>query len=262
MARRTNRLTYPDYDTPFLEWFAESYQSVFVAFHPFFLINGLHPSACDHRTQIVLAWEHTSEEIQKLVLEPEPPKPDTPPEDFGALIKRKALTVSWASMLARARFSTAADLNRALLTTISALNSDYEDPDGAERLEDCCDRSAVFMPTEGVIQPALEARIGHAFIRLCQNKVWAIDQFGEELGMLETSSLTESASSPIQALRPDHTSLAAPDGAMFLVVDWDSFFMLVAMTEAGAASVRPHELFEGFYADERTTHYWWFENSE
>lgn len=56
------RMTVPCYNKPFLQWYSEVFDSVFIALHPFFTIDGIDPSAAP-RPVLVAKRENFSQEL-------------------------------------------------------------------------------------------------------------------------------------------------------------------------------------------------------
>ncbi len=257
-------IDYPDYDTPFLKNYEGVYQIVFIAFHPFCTIEGYHPESCRHGTRVHRASDYSDEERSKLITSLPKIDPNDSPIDFRDTIKKEGKSISWESMMSGIGFSSLEEFYRALLTTILALNNKFSDESGAEKLENYCSKNGIYPPTEGEFQPILESGFGEALKRAGVGEVIVRDEFNLEESIISVSDMIDPDNSVlnilVQKLWP--TKFFTVDKSVLFIVDWDSFFTLICAKEEVAKLIKPHELFEGFYADETTDHYWWWSEKE
>jgi hypothetical protein len=178
--RKGRELSYPDYSAKILEWYDGIYTSVFILLHPFFLVPGTRPSQYHHGTRVYSASEMSREDMMEMITGPVKIEPEDAINGFDHIVKSRAISVSWSTIMREAEFKTFSEINRALLTTIKALRAKYEDLEGAERLNEYCEQSNIFLPTEGQPQPILEKQIGEALLKIGVSEVMACDEFEEE----------------------------------------------------------------------------------
>lgn len=252
----------PPDDTPILPWYGGAFQHAFVALHPFFSVEGLHPGACESGSLVLLRsempdgaelleWADEAKAARKLGKEIEADAVDTIAKRFGR-------TIGWQAVARAAGFSDHCELDRALRTNIHGLRDDLADSASTERLLRYCDREALFLPTEGRFEPVMQSALIQMFARAGHCEIIAGDEFGNEERLVDLSALA--GKKPWVGVEdvPAYGArrLFAPDRSLLAWVHWDSFYTLILGTEAGLAGIRLNQLFEGFWCDTATTTYW------
>ena len=149
-------------------------------------------------------------------------------------------------------------LDQALRTSIGGLRSDLEDRATAARLTGFCNEYALFVPTEGKIQPIMQASLITLFERMGLNEVFLGDEFGQEERLVSVAAL--------RGEQPwDHRPglitgvirrIYSPDRSVILWVHWDSFYTAIFATAERLEGSRISELLEGFWCTNETTTYW------
>jgi hypothetical protein len=173
------------------------------------------------------------------------------------IAKRFGKRVGWHSICRDEGFLDHCELDTALRTNIHGLRRHLEDHQLAERLTSYCQKSGIFLPTEGSIQPLMQSDLVNLFRRAGYSTVIAGDEFGDDdrlvdVALLEQNLLWEDLGElPRYGIR----RLIAPDHRLLAWVHWDSFYTVIFGDE-NLASIRPHELFEGFWCSPTTTSYW------
>ena len=256
----------PPDDTAMLPWYEGAYSHGFIALHPFFTVEGLDPACCEHGTLIltrsdipcnfnVLAWSKQRLEDRRVGKQ-------VSSVAVGDIVKRLGRNLSWDSICKGAGFSNHCELNRALLTHISALNPNYSDVTGAKRLVDYCTEEKIFLPTEGRFQPLMEHALVDLFERTGFDNVVAGDEFGEEERLVSLSTLKANATWSDNPILPSSASmrrLLAPDHSLFAWVHWDSFFTVIFMNDYLLEKEHCAAGLEGFWCSYETRVGWTFQ---
>lgn len=224
---------YPAYDQPILKWYAGCYETVFVAFHPFFRFNNA-------------VWNDL----------------DAYPDND--VIKRYAVKVGWHEMQARSGIAGDKLLNLALLTSIGALHQRYMRPDLSEQLTNVCESDHIVMPCEGRFEPTMDRDIVRAFHLAGYEYAVFGDEFVHNSVVKPLAEFT-TESPRMCEVWPNETMMArniySVDQRLLFTVDWDSFFTLICSNDATVRSIVDAGRFEGFYCDATTYHHWWLEDA-
>ncbi len=262
LIKPDRRITYPDYDVPILEWYDGIFDSVYVALHPFHRIEGHHPNQFDYQTAVHDATKLSTEEVTEMINRPRPPDGRDGHALYLSLAKRDAVPVNWCNVGESVALPDLAATNRALLTTILALKKQFADREGALKLESYCEREELFMPTEGRFQPIMEAGFGTMFRRANLGEVIIADEFYEKTKTVTIESLEDRMSSDLEAAPFFAKKIYPADMRSLVVVDWDSFFILVCAGRDLMENMKPEDFFEGFYCTPATRHDWWNQGAE
>jgi len=245
-----------------LPWYAGFFDQGFIALHPFFTVEGLDPSACVHGTMVfsrsempegvgLIDWmdaegaaRREGKELQN--------------EAIPGIAKAFGRPIGWGKMLATLGMADHCGLDCALRTHIKGLRKEFADESAARRLEDFCAREKIFLPTEGVIQPLMEAPLIAMLRRAGFDEMVLADEFGDDeklmpLDPLETQEPWDLRDDlPKWGLR----RLIAPDHSLLVWVHWDSFYTAIFGTRDRLEAARPEEEFGGFWCTPATKTYW------
>lgn len=254
-------LAYPSYDKPFLESWNGRFDRVFVALHPFLRVKGIDPYAEGYavspdasgpsaRAAFLEAEENAAKSLPGALqpitrdaqLVASLTYPDDPWWDLDAQ------HVPWCEVAERSGLLTIERVGVALLAMIRAIRGRF--PQEVARLVSFLEATQTFPPSEGQFQMALWDSLTD-FIRASGSPVLCVQgEFdGDPTGVW-----------PWDELEPGlvhRGSLYSVDKSALVVVDWDSYFTLVAgPTQLVEPWVETHKP-DGFFADETTTHHWW-----
>lgn len=252
----------PPEDEPILPWYEGRFTHAFVALHPFFAVDGLHPSVCESGSLILkrsakpdgiglLEWmgeartdRRTGKEIDSDMLD--------------AIAKEFARPVRWQSICREAGFTSHCDLDCALRTHIGGLRQELANVRLTEKLLLYCDREGIFLPTEGRFEPVMQDALMQMFVRAGCREIVAGDEFGDEDRLVDVEALTGGRPWVGEEDVPAYGArrLFAPDRSLLAWVHWDSFHTVIFGTDDSLAGLRLSELFEGFWCSEATVTYW------
>lgn len=252
----------PPDDTAILPWYGGIYSHGFIALHPFFAVDGLHPRSCEHgslnleRSQAphdldLLEWMDEEAAQRSLGKEISGGSLDDIAVRFGRPVK-------WREVWPDIDLHDHCELDQALRTHIHGLRADLENKDAARHLVDYCDRQGLFLPTEGCFQPVMQSNLVDLFVRAGLTEVIAGDEFGEDERTVTFDLLREDSAWMDPEKLPAYgvRRFIAPDRSLLVWVHWDSFYTAIFGTAQRLQGVRLDDLFEGFWCSEETTTYW------
>lgn len=253
MGFTDEHLHYPMAAVPYLEWYRSHFSDVFVAFHPFFELPGITPADCDWGTVIIdnrgvpasakmsldMADDYATQERAGLIAT----------DDIRSLIPTRARPLSWAHICRETGLDGPRQLNQALLTHIRSLRPEYESRARAAAVTNLCDKRSIFLPTEGAFQVLHRSWLSLLFRQAGATRVFAGDDNTEEVRPWPV----EDVGKPWQWWPK---RLWSPEQTILAVVDWDSFFTLICLSDSVARTIEMPP-FEGFWSDATTGHDWW-----
>lgn len=255
------QLVYPSYDRPFLESWNGRFEAAFIALHPFFHVPGRdpyvegyavspHATGASARTAFSDAKEvgfsDLPDKLGEVMGDAQLLASLTHPEGTDWL--PEARPISWRRVAEESGLGTHERVGVALLAMIGAIHGKF--PDQVSQLVKFCERSRIFPPSEGSFQSLHQA----SFLDLFRRADSPVVMFQEEFDNQPVLDLAYSEFVPIW---PHRGSLYSADKSVLIVVDWDSYFTLVAGDRKLLEPwVKDHAV-DGFFADETTTHHWW-----
>jgi hypothetical protein len=250
---KERQLTYPDEQVPFLDWYDGIYDAVFVAFHPFFTIDGLKPADFASRTTVFdaqnLPVDWSLELLDELDAKQRAELADQD-EQFDRVVISRGNLVTWEAICSGSGLNGPHHLNQALRTNILGLKREYSDVAAAEAMNRHCEANSIFLPTEGSLQILHRPHLSE----LCMGLGHLQFQVQDELFMEHPTTIT--AADFAQSTERWPSRLWTADMSMFVVVDWDSFFSIICLTSHALTRSSLHG-FDGFWADRSTNHNWW-----
>lgn len=245
-------MAYPSYDAPFLTTWDGVFEAVFVAFHPFARVKGRDPFA-EGLTMVPEAnaastLAQADDGVLSEVLGKAQLIYASSALTLGEVVDPADLeVVTWADIAREVGMTGPAKLNHALLTMVGALKQ--PDQSARDALVSHARRQALFLPTEGAMQPLLLPALRRWFEGLGQNEVIVQPEFDIDPNSVIPVEQIEGRSDRVSLYDHGRTSLA--------VVDWDSFFTLIAGPRQALQDWVRTENLDGFFADKTTGHDWW-----
>lgn len=158
--------------------------------------------------------------------------------------------VTWREVASLSGVDTLGRVCRALLGMIGALKKQYVLPDDISRLARCAESHGLDFPSEGSFQSIHLAPFARLFEALGHSALICQPEFDHHPNHeIQTSELEE--------FGPYRGSLFDQKRDALVVVDWDSFFTLVAGPRNHLERWVEIERLEGFFAESKTEHDWW-----
>lgn len=252
-------LAYPSYEQPFLKSWDGRFESVFVALHPFFRMPGRDPVGDGYLATPYATSIAGKDAFEKAVENPSPQAAEFIKRGSGGsrLLAsigypddgwEEAQRVPWAEVSQQSRLGSLAEVGTALLALIGALRVPY--PEKVASLVRFCEQTRTFPPEAGKFD---ELHTG-PFLDLFRRAGAPLILFQEEFDGQPIQVLTHTE---FEVVRPWRGSLYNPEKSILIVVDWDSYFTLVAGSRALLEAWASDQALDGFFADETTTHHWW-----
>lgn len=259
MSEPDRLISLPD-DTPLSDYYHGMFDAVFVALHPFFTLPGTHPLDCDYGTPI--SYRSELPDDVDLIPHAEAAEAERSKQkrvDWDEAHRRARLhsrPISWRKMTGALHFADHRLIDRALRTNIGGLRAEFADEAAADILTEFCNKRAIFLPTEGVFQPAMYRAIESLFRQAGAETVIVGDEFGDHECELRLDGIVENLANavPFGARR-----IRDPRASLLAIVPWDHFLTVFAMTRESLERVDPARIVEGFWAEPFTTINWFRE---
>ncbi len=188
------RLFYPNYEIPFLSYFKDSYDSVFVAFLPFFKLNDYQIENQSLQKSHQISYEQLKEENKEFAKIPEfnaeifSYKNENYPVD--KTIIEKGEIVSWREIKEKALLGDFSEINKALKTSIGGYRQVFKTPHLLERLNAATEKEHIFYPTEGKFEPLVKLQIYTSLKYLNKKEILVIDEYLENEKELDLNSIS------------------------------------------------------------------------
>jgi hypothetical protein len=202
-----------------LEYYAGTFDTVFVAFHQFF----------DKGT--IKAKEFEEENW------PENPQ-----------IREQCRRISWQEILKLTRIASLAELDVGLRTSIGGLKRQFENRGAANALGEL--NQGIIAPSEGVICPFVEGKLFHALLSKGEKWLWVGDEFCTERKLWWIDDLLS------KDIIPSSACCYVPDKSVLITTHWDSHCTFICGSGDKIRHLINEADLEGFYCDEKTEVYW------
>lgn len=255
------RITDPHFDEPFLSWYDGFFESVYLALHPFYKVQGIDPASAPRATLVYdrneLPEKLTLEYLDQLSREAEKLHTIDLPT-LQKLEKEIGEHVSWHSVKTGCGFETLADINLALKTTIMALNKNFKNDNYAQRLQGYCCLQQIFLPGDSSMQPIMEKPMLKLLQRLRPDQVILSDEFNENCveWNFSNSNLFETWSR-VEANGLSLNKIYTKENSILMIVPYDDFYTAICGDHDLLFAAGVEDLFEGFWCDETTRPQWW-----
>lgn len=244
--------------------FGGFYDTVFIAFLPFFKVNGQASDKSNYKKSSQISLE----EVKKRY----PTLKDTPRfgVEFFSYIDTDYPTdkevfetgevVGWNKVVKGTGFVDCSELNKALRTSIGALRQVFRRPELVEELNVYTGSQKIWHPTEGCFDVLSKMAIYKSFKLLGKNQIVVADEFYETSLTLNLNEVTDFEFSEKVAGLDRY--LYSVDREVLFMIDWDSFFFLIATDQDKLKKINEECLFEGFFCNDDTQHDWDYNDGE
>ena len=258
------RKFYPGEDTSIKEHYFGTFDSVFLAFLPFFRIDEKHLSKSSFQRVHQITYPQFKSANPDLNL-PENmsaeiytnDNPDYPTNDQ---ILRFGKAVQWSEVKKGCDFVSLAELNKALTTTIGSYRAVFARQDLAGRLLQYAETEHVFLPEEGTFDVFSKLSILNTFRKLGKDFVVVENEFLEKKITIDIRKLADEEF--CNKIEYKDYYIYDLDEEILFAIDWDDFFFLIAAPQSILKLVLANDSFEGFECDENIRVHWEFGEGE
>jgi len=258
MSIFTEYKLYPNEEDFILSHYKGFYNSVFVAFLPFFRIKYQKSKNISVQKSHQVSYEELITEtelfanIQKFDAEIYSNKNTNYPTDKS--IFEQGEIVNWQEVKDKTNFKDFAELNKALKTSIGSYRQVFKRPDLLEKLNLVTESEQIFHPTEGTFTPLAKVQIYNSLKHLKKNEIIVVDEYLEttkelNLNLIDVGEFVEKLEFKDYYIYPK-------DKSILFTVDWDSFFYLVCSNQVVLDEILKAVNFEGFFCTGETKHGW------
>jgi hypothetical protein len=225
MSEIKNKNLYPEEETPLLKHYSE-FDNVYIGLLPFFKLN---KESCETYP--------TNEEISK-----------------GGKI------ITWRKIVENAKLNNYQELNKALMTSIGGLKKKLERKDLLEVLNQYTEAKNIWYPEEGTFDFFCKSSIYDILKSNGITKIEVEDEFYENSKTIDISNLSKNEF----CKKIEHNDYYIYDNnkSIQFSISWDFFFFFIAINEQDFSKQKIETHFEGFWADEKSSHLWTWEEGE
>ncbi len=259
------QITMPPTNQRFLDWYKDHFDSVFIALHPFFTIDGIDPATDSAGVSIqnssglplrVLDTEILNSPVDAVSTQKSP--------DDDALVrareKDRGKEVRWDSVSNGCKFGTCQEVFRSILVMTGAVAaSNTDDADRASRLQSYCAKGKIFLPTGHTFSPSLENSLALLIRRLRAESLQMTDEFDE--GSQTVAPFVLQMQLTWAALAPKASKIYPEDHSFLIAVPASSFNTVICGQRESLMKAGIEDL-EGFWCDENTRPMWWLTEAE
>lgn len=247
----------------FSDWNNGRFEAIFVAFHPFFRIQGVSPFA-NGWIESVYTGASKDKPLPKALsaLSPEAAEilsqstfvSSVMHPDIDEMAAASLEQLYWAE-IGQASGMTVGEVNAALRTSISGLRKEFAKPQLAQTLMEFCRKNDVFPPSEGRFQP-LHAKPLQALFRMAgHNEVFiSADPHPDGVNASSGLPLAEWAD-----LLGHGNRVISPDKRTLALTHWDGYYALFCGDKDLLSSLVEDSRLDGFWADSTTDDSWWMD---
>lgn len=254
----TNNL-YPEYESTLKQHFSDYFDSVFVAFSPFFRLNNNEDEELEvNPIRIISLTELQARDDTFKNLKPFDGRviyTQNPNYPTNEEMIKDGIIVPWQYILEHGGFSDLSEINLALRTSIGALRNDLKKVDLNKILDDFTIKNGIFHPTEGRITILSLVKIYNCLTALGKLELVLTDEFFEDR---KTLNISEFTCSEFVLQARGYMYFFPIDRSLLFTIEWDSFFFLICGDHELLNCLIPKFEFEGFYCNDDTMHNWDF----
>ncbi len=255
---------YPNEEEFILSSFTGFYNSVFIAYLPFFRLkeHNLEKVSVQKSHQISLEEFKAGDEVfgnlPDFNADVYSYANDNYPEDEA--IFENAESVSWKEVKTGANFDDYAELYKALKTSIGSYRKVFERIDLRDRLNEFTEKEKIFHPSEGNFEVLSKIEIYNALKSLGKSKIIFVDEFYDSEKEFDLSSI--SVKEFVEKIEYKDYYIYPKDKSILFSIDWDSFFYLICSNKNTIDEILQNSRIEGFFCTNETKHIWAWNEEE
>jgi len=257
----TDNCLYPEESKPVSQHFASYFDAVYIALIPFFkLPKNAAVSGRSKESKKIISLEEAQRQNPNLSrLDPTKTRviytsDESYPSDHE--IYQGGEPVEWKEILTQTSITDYKELNKALMTSIGALKTEFQAPLALQRLKEYTESEEIFHPTEGGFDVFTKKRIYQHLKKYVRCPIVVTDEFYDEIKQLDITALDEVFF--IDQIKFKDYYIYPQDQVFLFSISWDYFFFFIAIN---SQKVDPKDIeanFEGFWATEKDSHLWYW----
>lgn len=260
----TEHKLYPNEEDSIIDNFVGFYDSVFIAYLPFFRLKGhnLEKVSVQKSHQISLnefrAGDKVFSKLPDFNANVYSYENDNYPKD--ETIFENAEIVSWKEVKTGANFNDYAEIYKALKTSIGSYRKIFERVDLRDKLNEFTEKEKIFHPSEGNFEVLSKIEIYNALKNLGKNEIIVVDEFylNEKQLNIDLVTLTEF----VEQIEYKDYYIYSKDKSLLFTIDWDSFFYLICSDKKVIDEILQNSKIEGFFCTNETKHTWAWKDQE
>lgn len=261
MSEIENNKLYPDEETPVLKHYSE-FDSVYVGLLPFFKLDKENCDTNSSKKVISLEEARKKDEIFEKI------------ENYSNMtiyssnecypsdqeISQNGKKVLWNEIIQGSKINDYKELNKALMTSIGAYHKKLERQDLLKNLNQYSDRNNIWHPTEGTFDFFTKSSIFELLTLNGINEVFVEDEFYESKKTIDLTSYN--SNDFCEKIDFKDYYIYDKKKSILFAISWDYFFYFVAINEKVFSKETIESKLEGFWADEKCSHLWTWEEGE
>lgn len=261
MSEIENKKLYPDEETPVLKHYSE-FDCVYVGLLPFFKLDKEHCDTNSSKKVISLEEARKKDEIFNKI------------ENYSNMtiyssnecyptdeeISQNGKKVLWNEIIQSTKLNDCKELNKALMTSIGAFKKKLERKDLLNILNQHSDKNNIWHPTEGAFDFFTKASIYEILTLKGISEIIVEDEFYENKKTIDLTDLNKSDF--CEKIDFKDYYIYDKNKSILFAISWDYFFYFIAINEKVFSKKSIESNLEGFWADEKCSHLWTWEEGE
>ena len=256
-----NKHLYPDEETPVLKHYSE-FDNVYIGLLPFFKLD---KENCDTNSS------------KKTIPIEEARKKDKIFEKIGnhsnvtiyssnkcyptdEEISQNGKKVTWNEIIQNTKLNDHKEMNKALMTSIGAFKKKLQREDLLEILNQYTEKENIWHPAEGAFDFFSKSSIYDILKSNGITDIEVEDEFYENKKTIDLNDLTQSDFCEKIDIKDYY--IYDKDKSILFAISWDYFFFFIAIKERVFLKKSIETNFEGFWADEKSSHLWTWDKGE
>ena len=261
MNEEQKKNLYPEEETPLKEHYS-NFDSIYIGLLPFIELEKESKKASSSKKIISLKEAQEKDDILKKLQDYSNMTIYSSSDDYPTdeEIKESGKRILWKEIIENTKIEDEKELNKALMTSIGAYNKKLQRPDLLKHLNNYSELNNIWHPTEGSFGQLTKSSIYKTLKEAGIKAIEIEDEFYEEKKTLELSDLTETEFCNKIGFKDYY--IYTKDKSILFSIGWDFFFYFIAIKEDTFPKELIEQHFEGFWASEKDSHLWTWEDGE
>jgi len=261
MSEIENKNLYPDEETPVLKHYSE-FDSVYVGLLPFFKLEKEHCDTNSSKKVISLEEARKKDEIFEKI------------ENYSNMtiyssnecyptdeeITQYGQKITWNEVIQNTKLNDYKELNKALMTSIGAFKKKLERQELLKVLNQYSDKNNIWHPTEGTFDFFTKSSIFELLTLTGIKEVVVEDEFYESKKTIDLTNINKIDFCEKVGFKDYY--IYDKNKSILFAISWDYFFYFAAINDKVFSKKSIESNLEGFWADEKCSHLWTWEEGE